>query len=136
MYAVHGDPLSDCGMTANRMRNMVFGSPTPFSLPIGHLRMKNGGMVPSILEEAVRVEPRYRQPLYKSDVRHAINYADGGAVPAVKGRPPKEIVAVMKTSGVDNIPALLQGGEIVIPKKHAPKVAKMLKKEGIKLPGM
>jgi hypothetical protein len=100
--------------------------------------MKNGGMVPSILEEAVRVQPRYelvRDQAYRP-LRQAIKYADGGAVPAVKGRPPKEIVAVMKTSGVDNIPALLQGGEIVIPKKHAPKVARMLKKEGIKLPGM
>lgn len=134
MYAVHGDPLTDPGMSINHIRNMVFGSPTPFSLPIGHLRMKNGGVVPSILNEPVRVQPRF--PLQKSEVRHAIKYEHGGTVPAVKGRPPKEIVAVMKTSGVDNIPALLQGGEIVIPKKHAPKVAKMLKKEGIRLPGM
>jgi len=42
----------------------------------------------------------------------------------------------MKTCGVDNVPALLQGGEIVIPKKYAPKVGHFLKQEGIHLPNI
>ena len=36
----------------------------------------------------------------------------------------------------DSVRAILQVGEIVIPKKHANSVVKMLKNKGIKLPGI
>lgn len=61
----------------------------------------------------------------------------GGLVPTTHtGRPPKYIHAKIPTAGVDMVPALLQQGELIVPKKHTPKVEKFLKSKGIKLPGM
>jgi len=65
----------------------------------------------------------------------SLHMAGGGKVPAHPGRPPKTVLAEIPTKGVDQVPALLQGGEIVIPKKIAPKVNAMLKAKGIHLPG-
>ena len=65
----------------------------------------------------------------------SLHMARGGMVPAHPGRPPKTVLAEIPTKGVDQVPALLQGGEIVIPKALAPRVNKMLKAKGIKLPG-
>jgi hypothetical protein len=93
------DSYAHCGMNVNDMRNMVMGTPTPHSLPIGSLHMAHGGLVPS----------------------HP-------------GRPPKYVTAQIPTKGVDQVPALLQGGEIVIPKNIASKVNRYLKSEGIHLP--
>jgi hypothetical protein len=62
-----------------------------------------------------------------------------GVVKTHHGRPPKFIQTPWgkeETAGVDQIPALLQGGEIVIPKKYADRVETFLKKEDIILPGM
>lgn len=135
--AVHGDPFSDKGMSVNQMNNMVFGSPTPFSLPIGCLRLRHGGMVNGgMIKSAINHAMGYPLEKRPNLVRQGLKLANGGKVQAYKGRPPGEIVAVMKTAGVDNIPALLQGGELVIPKKDVPKVSKMLRKEKIVLPGM
>jgi len=65
------------------------------------------------------------------------NMANGGMVPTTHiGRPPKYMIARIPTKGVDQVPALLQIGELVIPKKHTPKVENFLKSKGIKLPGM
>ena len=65
------------------------------------------------------------------------NMANGGMVPTTHiGRPPKYMIARIPTLGVDQVPALLQIGELVIPKKHTPKVEKFLKSKGIKLKGM
>jgi hypothetical protein len=43
---------------------------------------------------------------------------------------------VLKKGDVDTVYARLQPGEIVIPKRHAPEVRKMLIKSGIRLPGL
>jgi len=50
------------------------------------------------------------------------------------GRPPKYVHMRVPTSGVDQIPCLLQQGELVVPKKHVKKVVKFLRKEKINLP--
>jgi hypothetical protein len=51
------------------------------------------------------------------------------------GRPPKYVHLKVRTAGVDQIPTLLQQGELVIPKKHTPKVIAFLKSKKIHLPG-
>lgn len=62
-------------------------------------------------------------------------YSKGGFIETVHiGRPPKFVNLRMKTKGVDQIPALLQQGELVIPKKHTPMVIKYLKSKKIRLP--
>lgn len=63
----------------------------------------------------------------------SIHFEAGGKVPETPNS--KTVLAEIPTKGVDKVPALLQSGEIVIPKKHAKKVNAMLKKEGIHLPG-
>lgn len=64
-------------------------------------------------------------------------------MPEVKGKvdghpklPKGGKLVYLKPHGVDKVPALLQENEIVIPVKHAKKVAKFLKEENIKLPNM
>jgi hypothetical protein len=64
-------------------------------------------------------------------------------VPEIKGKvdghpklPKGGKLVYLKPHGVDKVPALLQENEIVIPVKHAKKVAKFLKEEDIKLPNM
>lgn len=90
--------MSRGGITRNEMQNMVMGSHTPHSVPIGSIHFESGGKVP-----------------YTPDS--------------------KTVLAEIPTKGVDKVPALLQTGEIVIPKKYATKVNKMLKAQGIHLPG-
>ena len=121
-------------MNVNMMNNMCFGSPVPTSLPIGclHLGYKHGGMIDPMLSKALGDITEKRPNV----VRQGLRLADGGAVPATKGRPPTNEIVVMPTKGVDSVPAMLQGGEIVIPKKYAPRVGMMLKRERIFLPGM
>ena len=125
-------------MNGNMMRNMIMGSPTPFSLPIGSLHLgesvnyKHGGMVDPMLSKALG-QITERRP---NVVRQGLRLMDGGYVPATRGRPPKNELVIMPTKGVDNVPAMLQGGEIVIPKKYAPRVGRILKQEGIHLPNM
>jgi len=63
----------------------------------------------------------------------SIHFESGGKVPYTPDS--KTVLAEIPTKGVDKVPALLQTGEIVIPKKYATKVNKMIKKEGIHLPG-
>jgi hypothetical protein len=63
----------------------------------------------------------------------SIHFEAGGKVPNTPAS--KTVMVEIPTKGVDKVPALLQSGEIVIPKKHAKKVNTMLKKEGINLPG-
>jgi hypothetical protein len=63
----------------------------------------------------------------------SIHFEAGGKVPDTPAS--KTVMVEIPTKGVDKVPALLQSGEIVIPKKHAKKVNAMLKKEGINLPG-
>ena len=125
-------------MNVNMMNNMCFGSPVPTSLPIGCLHLgesvnyKHGGMIDPMLSKALG-DITERRP---NVVRQGLRLVEGGAVPATKGRPPTNELVVMPTKGVDNVPAMLQGGEIVIPKRYAPKVSMMLKRERIFLPGM
>ncbi len=58
-------------------------------------------------------------------------FFDGGMVQMPNGYDfPAKVL-----KGGDTVPAVLMPGEIVIPVKHAPKVEKFLKQEGIKLPG-
>jgi hypothetical protein len=65
------------------------------------------------------------------------NMAGGGMVPTTHiGRPPKFINVRLMTKGVDQVPALLQQGELVIPKRHTPMVTAFLKSKNIKLPNM
>lgn len=64
-------------------------------------------------------------------------YRLGGLVEANQmGRPPKYSYMKVKNMGVDQVPTLLQHGEIVIPVKHVDKVAKFLKSQNINLPNM
>ena len=126
------------GLNVNQMTNMVMGSPTPFSLPIGSLRQgdavnyKHGGMVEPMLSKALGSIVEHRPNV----VRQGLHLIDGGVIPTIKGRPPKEELVVMPTKGVDQVPAMLQCGEIVIPKKYAPRIATILQREGIHLPNM
>ena len=135
-YPVYQDPTvhsySQGTMNVNQMSNMCFGSPTDFRIPIGCYKLANGGMVNPMVNEAQGYVLEKRPNLVKQGLR----LENGGMIDANKGRPPKEILVKMETKGVDNIPALLQGGEIVIPKKYAQRVGKMLKKENINLPNM
>lgn len=125
-------------MNVNMMNNMCMGSPVPFSLPIGCLKLgdsvnyKHGGMVDPMLSKALGMITEKRPNV----VRQGLRMMDGGNVPATMGRPPKNEIVIMPTKGVDNVPAMLQGGEIVIPKKYAPKIGCILKQEGIHLPNM
>jgi hypothetical protein len=129
-YKVYTDPTvrsyKEGGMCVNQMNGMVFGSPTPFSLPIGCLRLgyKHGGIIPDVVNHA------------QSFAIEALKLKDGGYIEANRGRPPKEILVKMNTQGVDNIPCLLQGGELVINKKNVPLVTKFLKEKNIHLPNM
>jgi hypothetical protein len=64
-------------------------------------------------------------------------YKLGGLVEANQmGRPPTYSYMKVKNMGVDQVPTLLQHGEIVIPVKHVDKVAKFLKSQNINLPNM
>jgi hypothetical protein len=61
-----------------------------------------------------------------------------GVVKDKKGRTAKTFYVKIDKDKVkpDRVPAILQAGEIVIPKKHATRVKRMLKKANIKLPNM
>jgi hypothetical protein len=96
------------GMSRNEMHNMVMGSHQPYSQGISELNIRRQGA-------------------------GSIHFEAGGKVPNTPAS--KTVLAEIPTKGVDKVPALLQSGEIVIPKKHAKKVNAMLKKEGINLPG-
>lgn len=125
-------------MNGNHMRNMIFGSPTPFSLPIGSLKQgdavnyRHGGAVMPMLSTALNSIIEHRPNV----VRQGLRLASGGSVPTTLGRPPKNEIVIMPTKGVDSVPAMLQAGEVVIPKKYVSRVTPMLNKAGIKLPHM
>ena len=51
------------------------------------------------------------------------------------GRPKKYVHLRVRTAGVDQVPCLLQFGELVVPKKHVEKVVKFLKSKKIHLRG-
>lgn len=62
----------------------------------------------------------------------------GGRVHA-KGNVPKTINVRMnleQSSGADRVPAILAAGELVIPKRLAPKVTRFLKASGDRIPGL
>ena len=62
-------------------------------------------------------------------------YNKGGFIETIHiGRPKKYVHLRVKTQGVDQVPALLQQGELVIPKKHTTMVIKYLKSKKIRLP--
>lgn len=64
-------------------------------------------------------------------------YKLGGLVEANQmGRPPTFSYMKVRNMGVDQVPTLLQHGEIVIPVKYVDKVAKYLKSKNINLPNM
>jgi hypothetical protein len=62
----------------------------------------------------------------------------GGRINDKPGRTPETISIRVKTKDLkpDRVPAILQAGEIVIPKKHVKTVTKFLKEKKIKLPGL
>ena len=65
------------------------------------------------------------------------SYDKGGFVePTHFGRPPRFTTIKIPTDGVDQIPALLQQGELVIPKKHVGLVTHFLRHQQINLPNM
>jgi hypothetical protein len=65
------------------------------------------------------------------------NMRGGGHVPTKHlGRPHKFVNVRLMTKGVDQVPALLQQGELVIPKKFTPMVEAFLKSKRIHLPHM
>jgi len=53
-----------------------------------------------------------------------------------RGRPPSYVYMKVKTMNEDQVPTLLMKNELVIPVKHAKKVAKFLKSQNINLPNM
>jgi hypothetical protein len=137
------DPSLQKGMNPNIMRNMTFGSPIHPSLPHHY---QNGGIILDAINHALDDTKMVVKP-YREQARSRISLGilplvktkqmtDGGKVKGKKGRPPKEILMKVETKGVDNVPALLQAGEVVIPKKYVKKVSKFLKKEKIHLPNM
>jgi hypothetical protein len=72
-------------------------------------------------------------PCQKKKMIRPTNFKQGGMVkPKHKNIPSK----MLPKGDVDTAYARLQVGEIVIPKKHTKKVAKFLKDNKIKLPGM
>ena len=68
-----------------------------------------------------------------SDKILPMGYANGGMVDESHVNIPD---GVLPKNDPDKVFARLMPGELVIPKKHVPYVAKMLKKKGIKLNGM
>jgi hypothetical protein len=99
-----------------------------FPDPMKPKLMRHGGMSVNEMRNMVMGS---HQPF--SNQIGSIHFENGGKVPDTP--PAKTVLAEIPTSGVDKVPALLQSGEIVIPKKYAKKVNGMLKKEGIHLPG-
>jgi hypothetical protein len=98
-----------------------------FPDPMKPKLMRDGGMTPNEM----------RNMVMGSHTPHAtpigsIHFEKGGEVPETART--KTVLAEIPTKGVDKVPALLQSGEIVIPKKYATKVNRMMKKEGIHLP--
>lgn len=61
------------------------------------------------------------------------NFADGGMVEQEHVNIPN---GILKKDDPDRVLVRLMPGELVIPKKHVGRVAKMLRKKGIILPGM
>lgn len=68
------------------------------------------------------------------EIFKARRFAQGGVVETRRGRPPKIVTMSLPTAGVDRIPALLQGGELVIPKRLAPRVVSYLASIDERLP--
>lgn len=68
------------------------------------------------------------------EIFKARRFARGGVVETRHGRPPKFVTMKLPTAGVDRIPALLQGGELVIPKRLAPRVVSYLASIDERLP--
>ena len=72
---------------------------------------------------------------FKYNYKH--RFEKGGLLETTHlGHPPKVVILKMKTHGVDQIPALLQQGELVIPKKRVKLVEGFLIKNHIHLPHM
>lgn len=65
------------------------------------------------------------------------NKITGGLV-SRKSQLPKhgEIVEFVEPKGVDTVPTLLQPGELVVNKSNVPKVLKLIKEYGVKIPGL
>lgn len=61
------------------------------------------------------------------------SFADGGMVSAGQASIPKE---ALPAGDVDTVPARLQPGELVVPRKYAKLVSSFLMSKGIKLPNM
>lgn len=90
-------------------------------------------MVPKYPSPALPYEFAYQMPTDPT-LRHH-RFQNGGLLETTHlGRPPKYVHLTMKTSGVDQIPCMLQQGELVVPKKHVDKVVAFLKTKNIRLP--
>lgn len=98
-----------------------------FPDPLKPVLMKRGGMSVSDMKNMIMGSPQPSHTLGGS-----IHFESGGKVPYTPES--KTVLAEIPTKGVDKVPALLQTGEIVIPKKYATPVNKVLKKMGIHLP--
>jgi hypothetical protein len=62
-------------------------------------------------------------------------YEKGGFIETTHlGRPPRFTTLRIPTDGVDQVPALLMQGELVIPKKHVSMVVHFLRHHNINLP--
>jgi hypothetical protein len=69
------------------------------------------------------------------DYTHTNPYVNGGLIETLHiGRPPRFTTMKIKTAGVDQIPVLLQQGELIVPKKHVVEVVKFLRHKKINLP--
>lgn len=91
---------------------------------VPHVSMWNSSYKLRPADSAVRVQ---------SDKILPMGYANGGMVDESHVNIPD---GVLPKNDPDRVFARLMPGELVIPKKHVPYVAKMLKKKGIKLNGM
>ena len=94
-------------------------------------------MKPKLMRHGGMTHNEMRNMVMGSHTPHAtpigsIHFEHGGEVPETPRT--KTVLAEIPTKGVDKVPALLQSGEIVVPKKYATKVNNMMKKAGIHLP--
>lgn len=79
----------------------------------------------------------YKLQPYEFKHTYSHRFEKGGLITTSHlGRPPKYVHLTMKTNGVDQVPCLLQQGELVIPKHHVKLVESFLRTRHIHLPNM
>ena len=143
-YYEHGGMIAKTLPSPSYRRRERSESPkrlAPVKVEIEHPTSKIGifpdPMKPKLMREGGMTVNEMNNMVMGRHITHtspigSLHYEYGGKVPETPAT--KTVLAEIPTKGVDKVPALLQSGEIVIPKKYATKVNHMMKKEGIYLP--